>query len=80
MLLPWVDTQLVKGTLRWIASPFLRSAWQRIGAFRTDEVLEVPVEKVPDVYEEIPVPTTLWDRIQAHRWARVTDFRSYCCQ
>ncbi|MGZ4964272.1 MAG: glycosyltransferase family 2 protein [Limisphaerales bacterium] len=80
VLLPWVNSQLVKGTVRWIASPFLRSAWQRIGAFRTDEALDVPVEEVPRVYEEIPVPVTWWDRIQTHRWARVTDFRSYCCQ
>lgn len=80
LLLPWVNSQLIKGTLRWVASPFLRSAWQRIGAFRTDDVLEIPIQEIPRVYENIPVPTTLWDRIQTHRWARITDYRSYCCQ
>ncbi|MDB6056181.1 MAG: glycosyl transferase family 2 [Verrucomicrobiales bacterium] len=80
LLLPWVNSQLLKGTLRWFASPFLRSAWQRIGSFRTDDVLEIPIQEIPRVYEEIPVPTTLWDRIQARRWALITDYRSYCCQ
>jgi glycosyltransferase involved in cell wall biosynthesis len=80
LLLPWVDSQLVKGTLRWLASPFMRSAWQRLGSFRADEVLDVPIHEIPRVYEKIPVPTTWWDRIQSQRWARITDYRSYCCQ
>jgi hypothetical protein len=80
VLLPWVNSQLVKGTLRWFASPFLRNAWQRIGGFRADPTLEIPLEQVPRVYKHIPVPTTLWDRIQAFRWAQVTDYRSFCCQ
>lgn len=80
VLLPWVNSQLVKGTLRWAASPFLRTAWHRLGSFRNDATLDVPLEHVPEVYEDIPVPTTLWDRIQLFRWARITDYRSYCCQ
>jgi len=80
LLLPWVNAQLVKGTLRWMVSPFLRSAWLRLGAFRADETLDIPIEEIPRVYQEIPVPTTCWDRIQANRWARITDYRSYCCQ
>jgi glycosyltransferase involved in cell wall biosynthesis len=80
LLLPWVNSQLVKGTLRWIASPFLSTAWQRVRSFRTDPTLDVPIEEIPRVYDEIPVETTWWDRIQIHRWARITDYRSYCCQ
>jgi len=80
LLLPWVNTQLVKGTLRWMASPFVRSAWERLGSFRSEPTLEIPLKEIPRVHEQIPVPTTWWDRIQTHRWARVTDFRSYACQ
>jgi hypothetical protein len=80
LLLSWVDSQLIKGTLRWLASPILSSAWQRVGAFRTDPELEIPIEQIPQVYENIPTPVTWWDRIQIRRWAEITDFRSYCCQ
>jgi glycosyltransferase involved in cell wall biosynthesis len=80
VLLPWVNSQLVKGTLRWIASPVLRNAWQRVGAFRTDPTIDIPIEKVPHVAKQIAPPPTIWDRVQQLRWARVTDYRSYACQ
>ena len=34
----------------------------------------------PARLRELPSPVTWWDRIQIKRWARITDFRSYCCQ
>jgi glycosyltransferase involved in cell wall biosynthesis len=80
LLLPWVNTHLVKGTMRFVASPFLRNAWQRIRSFRADPTMDIPIEDIPRVQDEIPVPTTWWDRVQIHRWAEITGYRSYCCQ
>lgn len=80
LLLPWVDSQVVKGTLRWLASPVLRSAWQRFSSFRSDPILDIPLEEMPQRHREIPPSTTWWDRLQSHRWAQVTDYRSLCCQ
>jgi glycosyltransferase involved in cell wall biosynthesis len=80
LLLPWVNSQLIKGTLRWVASPFLSSAWERLGSFRNDPVIDIPVEQVPQRHEELPTPVTWWDRLQINRWAQITDFRSFCCQ
>jgi glycosyltransferase involved in cell wall biosynthesis len=80
LLLPWVDGQLVKGTLRWLASPFMRAAWERVGAFHWENPLDVPIEEAPRVLRGVPNTETWWDRIQTHRWARVTDYRSYACQ
>lgn len=79
LLLPWVDGQLLKGTLRWIASPFLRSAWERLRAFHWQTAVDVPLEKVPEHSETLAEPVTWWDRVQMHRWTRVTDYRSRCC-
>jgi glycosyltransferase involved in cell wall biosynthesis len=87
LLLPWVNTCLVKNLIRLSTRPLTswlcgeNDVWRRFARPRPESVSASPLspEQVAARTRSKRIPRRLWDRIQVARWAEITNQRSYSC-
>jgi glycosyltransferase involved in cell wall biosynthesis len=86
LLLSWVNWSLIKGLLRFAASPFTYAIWhdgriwQRIRtSWNSGPAIPLSQEEITALGKNFEPPVRPWDRVQIRRWAQITNYRSYSC-